>query len=233
MSTNLSLFKNVTLDNNHEILSQLGQEDLRKCCQVSKEWEVIASNDKLWIRLFPGIDNFVKVDVKKYIASHTILGSMDDIIDRFKKIVDKVSVKGSFTCSFLLNPDCHLDVELQLVCYDWLSRKPELKERCIFIKELQSDERGNQVINYLVDETRSFGRIASYFFPGFGNGFKENGSLPVAAVKPYNTFDRIRIAHVEKSSKIIERAQLRNKILAGATVVATTALALWGGYSLF
>lgn len=90
------------------IFSHLDYTDLGKCCQVSKGWKQIASDDTLWKHHFPAVKFPENVSGKSYLDTHVI--EIDKVEDFFRKFSKKISLfqKGEFTCVSLFYSNRHL-----------------------------------------------------------------------------------------------------------------------------
>lgn len=125
-------------ENSDEIFDNLGTKELGRCCQVSKKWQVLVSEDKFWIQ-FSDILNIPKVDIKKYINCYGI-NSYEDLASCYKTFASKVSKCDTFVCSFVFNPGCHCTIK---VGYGDVDSFPKLSENFLFMKKLSMNELGN------------------------------------------------------------------------------------------
>ena len=118
-----------------EIFSYLDPIELGRCCAVSCHWNAIASDERLWKQLFPGLAVPQDKSVKEYVDLCSIK-SMDELVVRIQKFVQRVQLnkKGEFRCLFPFNPKCSA---LAVIGYGKMDSHadPDLKELCIYVKK--------------------------------------------------------------------------------------------------
>jgi hypothetical protein len=112
MSVRLDSTEVLNQDSVGDILSNLGPHDLGRCCQVSKAWNKVASEDRFWIQVVP--KELAEGHLKEFLDSHAVT-SFEGIGDRMEGFVrNKVSLIGRFTCYFPFNSEYSVDAELGL-----------------------------------------------------------------------------------------------------------------------
>lgn len=131
--------KYVPNDVMNHVLSFLNAKDLGQCCLVNKAWHKAASNDPLWKQFFKGENLPSGMNAKKYFEKHGV--NSKNLVQRIQDFANKVSLnqKGSFTCSFPLNPGYILNMEFGYGSVTY-QQNPDLEEFCFFTKKLCNDE---------------------------------------------------------------------------------------------
>ena len=140
MSINLDNITTLPEELNYKIFSLLDPISLGNCCQVSKKYNELASNDNVWKDMFPNVSFPSGISAKKYMDSQAVT-SFDGIFQRIKKFStqffpDKVF---KFNVLFPFNLDYYVSVRFG---YGEVSDRQEanVKESCIFVKKLINEQ---------------------------------------------------------------------------------------------
>jgi hypothetical protein len=130
MSIELAPISQMPAEIMHQIFSGLDERSLGRCTGVSRDWNRVASDDRLWKQLFPGIGAPDK-GVKAYIDSHSVK-SFDEIVDRLQGLANKLSSREGvqFRCVFPFNPKCRVTAKNYSLIYAY----PVKQEICIFLR---------------------------------------------------------------------------------------------------
>lgn len=123
-----------------QVLSHLDEQSLGRCCQVSRTWRRIASDDSLWRHAAQEINTIPQgVNIKSYLDKHAVK-SYDQVVRLIQEFVNRVPLnqKGEFTCVFPFSPGCTISVTLG--CGEVNSRmEPHIKEICVFMRAIQDN----------------------------------------------------------------------------------------------
>jgi hypothetical protein len=216
MSTGLFPTVRMPADCFFEILSHLDAQDIGRCCKVNKQWSKLASDDRLWKRLFPEIPfSSSGVSAKEYINRYAVI-SKNAVVKRIQKFFDTIPLdkKGTFECFFPLNPKCTIKVALGRGKIN-SQGESDLEEKCIYMTRF---DRAPEDIQSTISGCDAHDEEGSSIF-------YNRLELPIATEKENNDIanqiNAILVARLSKliaevDSKTTQAIQLRNNIINAA-----------------
>ena len=213
-----------------KVLSYLNVKEIGGSCLVSKEWRRLASDDKLWKQLFPGVALPAGVSAKEYFKNSYIVNSRTEIKQRITKIADDLpsNEEATFECHFPNNPGCTISVKVGKVSGN-SSSVPSTNEKCIFMGTLEGTILREQVHD----------RICSYSLPAaipFTQPLHISSPIYCKTVLPPDAegtenllfASHIHVTLIQRIRRLAKEAQTqyRNKIIYYG--IATTSVAALG-----
>jgi hypothetical protein len=223
----VGLFPNTDLppECNLTILSHLGAQDLGRCCQVSKEWRKLASDDNLWKQLFPGLTLPEGVSRKELFNDSHFVNSRAKIKQHIAEFVDNLPLNEAATikCYFLKNPGCTITVKVGKVNGN-AKTEPSRIEKIIFKGTLKGTQlctsRYSKQLSYSPSPAIPFIRPTHISSPIYCRTV-----LPLEAKSTQNEICKILVFRVRE---LADRAQtqFRNDILYYGTATAVAAVAV-------
>lgn len=208
------------------LFSYTEPHDLGACCQVSKSWRDVASEDRFWGEIVP--DELAKVDKKKYFDAH-VLTSHEEIVDRIKRFINNSSKNCRFSCRVPFeSDDCFTLWFFQHpLFYSFIPSEEIEQEHCIFIKkksnEIISDDFSYNQENVFLGRISlgcNYSYMGTYCLPKLEN----------SEVK-YNFKENLKNVLNSRMTEVITQTEMRrrNMLLGGIAVLGMAALGSYFG----
>lgn len=232
MSVGLFTTPHLSDETSFEILSYLDMNDLVQCCKVNREWRRLASDDRLWKQIFPGVAFPSGISAKEYFQDSHFVNSRAEIKQHIAKFVDDLPLNEAATikCFFPKNPRCTIIVKVGKVNGN-AKTEPSRIKKIIFRGTLQgtqlSKSRCSKLLHYSPSPAIPFTRP-----PHISSPIYCRTVLPREAKSSENRLFASHIFRilVLRFRKLADRdqAQFRNDILyyGSATAVAVLGVAV-------
>lgn len=136
---NFDIIQDLPVEVAQKIFSYLDPCELGKCCAVNNYWRTIATDERLWKNLFPGLNTPPNKSIREHICESAITSKsalVKNIIPFIQRI--KLNQIAEFNCYFPFNPNYNASVVLG---YGNLhpTSEPEIKEQRVFVGQTPQD----------------------------------------------------------------------------------------------
>ncbi len=229
---NFDIIKTLPPECSFQILSKLEAKDLGKCRRVSKEWQTLSSDERLWKNCLTKIKFPEGFAAREYIYTHAI-STDEEILSRIQEFVNKVQFNqtGIFECLFPFNSDCKITAVLQYGTAD-TNAIPNVYESAIFLKGINKIRDFNQTFReertYIIIEPRPY--LLNFDNP------RNSLAYEVQLILPFREEGKNRLLFTQMHTIIknrIEKLEDQYKTKQKNRMVAlASAIVLLGGYAL-
>lgn len=215
------------------VLRHLEPSELAICCRLNKQWKTLASNNDLWKRLLPYLqDNSEGLSIQQYINKHGAR-SKEMVEKRLKDFAANApwNQKLEFQCKFAYNSGVYFRPEFTFLDYSTPDDHNQIEfgdatliERCLLFERLPEkrmfyhgeDCGDNEICERVLGENLRCRFVKIYSLPSHTENKKWAKKLNQIV---FSVIDERKNETINRQQRIAARPSERNRLLLTAAII--------------